>query len=96
MQKLTGNNLLVAFCILLSFLRLVGVITIGTVGSLQTESEFLAQRKWMVIATASIGAANDILIAGALSFNLYHRKKDHADISVSERCAAISNMNEAR
>ncbi|KAJ8698902.1 hypothetical protein PTI98_005562 [Pleurotus ostreatus] len=84
-QKLTGNNALVAFCILLSFLRLVGVIAIATVGSLQTQNEFLAQRKWMVITTASIGAANDILIAGALSFNLYHRKKDHADISVSER-----------
>ncbi|KAL4265104.1 DUF6534 domain-containing protein [Pleurotus pulmonarius] len=84
-QKLTRSNILVALCILLSFLRLVGIATIATVGSLQTEREFLAQRKWMVITTASIGATNDILIAGALSFNLYSRKKGHGDIFASER-----------
>ncbi len=66
-------------------MRLVGVLGTAIVGLLDTENEFLARRTWIVIASASVGAANDILIAGALSRNLYYRKKIHADMRVSER-----------
>ncbi|KAJ8487765.1 hypothetical protein ONZ45_g14202 [Pleurotus djamor] len=83
--KLTDNKLIASLCICLTTLRIMGLISLSVLGTLDTEVEFLEKRKWLVITSATIGAVGDVLIAGTLVHNLYHRKRDYFDSSENPR-----------
>ncbi|KAJ8517741.1 hypothetical protein ONZ45_g5091 [Pleurotus djamor] len=50
-----------------------------------TDVEFIRKRKWIVITSVTIGAVDDILIAGVLVRNLYRRKQKYIDTPSYQR-----------
>ncbi|KAF9498932.1 hypothetical protein BDN71DRAFT_1442919 [Pleurotus eryngii] len=88
-QKLTGKLLMVVVCAFLSFLRLFGKLGIAMLGILESQEDFLGNRKWLVIATVSVGAASDLFIAGALTRNLRLRRNGQNGVPVVERSIEI-------
>ncbi|KAF9458716.1 hypothetical protein BDZ94DRAFT_1313044 [Collybia nuda] len=77
LRMLSGRSAISQLCWGLSFLRMASIFAISvTTCRAKTVEQYVTEYAWLVITSLSISAFVDVMIAAALSYCLYRRRKD--------------------